>query len=396
MRDIVVLSRAELFELVWREPAIKVAERFGITGTGLRKVCDRHDIPVPPRGHWAKVAAAKKVTQPRLPRPQDGAEKVRVWRGSRSSDGDAVRDGRTAKTAEPVVMQREYEENPENKIIVDTERQRRGAWARELNASMRQVAKGYDGGVDYRGMRTASLENGALSLVVSDASRSRALAIVDALEGGLRNRRLLKGGRGEGSRLEVEGIDLHLRLSERANRTPRKKRDPKGGYEWGSWRSNDYSPSGILQLRVIYGEVSYPSMERRLVETPEEPLEGSLNEVMVLMVEVAVRAQLKEARLAEQRRQRQLERERQEEERRQELERLEAERQRCEAKAARTRQLLELSERWARAEQLRAFIAAVEAAGRVPAAVTEETTLTEWIAWARGEVLAIDPLQEED
>lgn len=96
MRDIVVLSRGELYELVWREPATKVAERFGITGTGLRKICEKHDIPVPPRGHWAKVAPIKKVTRPRLPRPSDGDEKVRVWRGWRSGNGQAVHDGTPA------------------------------------------------------------------------------------------------------------------------------------------------------------------------------------------------------------------------------------------------------------------------------------------------------------
>lgn len=250
----------------------------------------------------------------------------------------------------------------------------------------------------YRGMRSAGLANGALSLVVSDGSRARALAIVDALEAALRKRKFLTRGRAEEAQLEVEGIKLHLRLSERANRTPRKKeRDPKRREDyWDSWRSNDYAPSGILQLRVIYGDISNPSIERRPVEDENRPLEEALNEVMLLLVDVAVRARLKEARLAEERRLRQLEQERQEEERRRELERLEAKRRILEAKVAKTQQLLDLSERWARAEKLRTFIAAVEADGQVPAEVTEEATLTEWVAWARGEALAIDPLQAED
>lgn len=403
MRDIVVLSRAELYELVWSEPVTKVAERFGITGTGLRKICDRHDVPVPPRGHWAKVAANKKVPRPRLPRPREGDERVILNHGWRRSSGQAVSDGHASKHAEPVVAQREFEAKPENRIVVEREKARRGAWARELNSRMRQGANRYDGGVNYRGMRSAGLANGALSLVVSDASRARALAIVDALEAALRKRKFLTRGRAEEAQLEVEGIELHLRLSERANRTPRQKeRDPKRREDyWDSWRSNDYAPSGILQLRVIYGDISNPSIERRHVESETKPLEETLNEMMVQVVEVAVRARLKEARLkearlAEQHGQWQLERERQKEERRRELERLEAERLRREAKAARTRQLLELSERWARAEKLRTFIAAVEATGRVPAAVEEVATLEEWVAWAKGEALAIDPLKMED
>lgn len=375
---------------------MKVAERFGMTGTGLRKVCDRHDIPVPPRGHWAKVAANKKVTRSRLPRPNDGDEKVRLRRGWGSSNGQAVSDGHTSKRAEPVMAQREFEQKPENRIVVDREKRRQGAWVRELNASMRLGARRYNGGVDYRGMRKLGLENGVLSLVVSDASRARALVIVDALESALRKRKLLKGGRGEEARLEVEGVGLHLRVSERANRTPGPKKQRRSeDVTWLPTRWNDYSPSGVLQLRVISGAISSPLVERRIVETPDEPLEGSLNEAMVLVVEVAVRARLKEVRLAEQRRQWQLERERQEEERRRELGRLEAERRKRETEAARTRQLLELSERWARAKQLRAFIAAVEAGGRMPADVTEETTLEEWVAWAKGEALGMDPLLGE-
>lgn len=386
MRDIVVLSRAELFELVWREPTTKVAERFGITGTGLRKICDKHDIPVPPRGHWAKVAANKKVTRPRLPRPSDGGEKVRLLRGWRSDNGQAVSDGHASRRAEPVVAQREFEAQPENRIVVEANQARRGAWSRELNAFLRQGDRHYGSRADYRGMREARLADGVLSLAVSDACRPRALAIIDSLESALRRRRFVKGGREEESRLVVEGVELRLRLSEKALRTPRPKTKRRPGDDsWLFERSNDYAPSGVLGIRVSSGRASYPTIERWLVESEGKPLEVSLNDVMVLLVEVAVKTQLKEARLEEQRRQQQLEWERQE-----------AERRRREAEAARTRQLLELSERWARAEQLRAFIAAVEAGGRVPAAITEETTLPEWVAWARGEALALDPLQEEN
>ena len=371
----------ELYELVWREPAIKVAERFGITGTGLRKICDKHDIPVPPRGHWAKVAANKKVTRPRLPRPSDGDEKVRLSRARMSGNGQAVRDGRASNRAEPVVAQREFEAQPENRIVVETDKARRGAWAREFNASLRRGDSYYGRQVDYRGMREARLESSALSLVVSDASRPRALAIVDALEPALRKRRFLKGGREE-SRLVVEGVELHLRLSERANRTPRPKRKRRPEDDiWLPTRENDYVPSGVLQLRVICGDISTPSVERRLVEHEEKPLEELLNHVMELLVEVAVKAQLKEARLEEQRQQWRLEWQRQD-----------AERRRREAEAARARLLLELGDRWTRAKQLRAFIAAVEECGHLPTSLAGSLELEDWLAWARKQADSLDPL----
>ncbi|WP_316397155.1 hypothetical protein [Bradyrhizobium sp. 33ap4] len=51
---------------------IRLAEEFGITGNGLAKVCDRLDVPYPPRGHWAKKEAGKPVVTLKLPPRRDG------------------------------------------------------------------------------------------------------------------------------------------------------------------------------------------------------------------------------------------------------------------------------------------------------------------------------------
>src|SRR5260370_39019473 len=66
-RQVVRLTRQELYEKMWSRPAISLAEEFGISGRGLRKLCSRFEIPVPPRGYWAKLAAGKHVTRIPLP-----------------------------------------------------------------------------------------------------------------------------------------------------------------------------------------------------------------------------------------------------------------------------------------------------------------------------------------
>ena len=48
---------------------IRLAAQYGITGTGLAKICARLNVPCPPRGYWAKKAADKPVVQYRLPEP---------------------------------------------------------------------------------------------------------------------------------------------------------------------------------------------------------------------------------------------------------------------------------------------------------------------------------------
>jgi len=49
------LTRDELYQLVWSEPIQKIAPTFNISDRGLGKLCERHGIPVPPRGWWANL-----------------------------------------------------------------------------------------------------------------------------------------------------------------------------------------------------------------------------------------------------------------------------------------------------------------------------------------------------
>ena len=53
------MKRSELYAMVWQKPMTKVAEELGLSDVGLAKACRRNDIPVPPRGHWAKVSAGQ-------------------------------------------------------------------------------------------------------------------------------------------------------------------------------------------------------------------------------------------------------------------------------------------------------------------------------------------------
>ncbi|WP_315731256.1 MULTISPECIES: hypothetical protein [unclassified Bradyrhizobium] len=57
------LTRRAMYDLVWSQPMIKVAESFGISDVALKKICDRHRVPTPARGYWAKKAAGKPAKQ---------------------------------------------------------------------------------------------------------------------------------------------------------------------------------------------------------------------------------------------------------------------------------------------------------------------------------------------
>ncbi|MFM0031859.1 hypothetical protein PQR70_37185 [Paraburkholderia madseniana] len=58
--------REELYEEVWAEPVTKVAKRYAISDVGLRKICLDLEVPLPPVGYWAKLAAGRAVKRPPL------------------------------------------------------------------------------------------------------------------------------------------------------------------------------------------------------------------------------------------------------------------------------------------------------------------------------------------
>ncbi len=72
------LDRAALFERVWSEPVGKLAARWGMSGRGLAKACQRLKIPVPPRGYWTKRYHGESGRRPELPllRPGEAEEIV--------------------------------------------------------------------------------------------------------------------------------------------------------------------------------------------------------------------------------------------------------------------------------------------------------------------------------
>lgn len=62
----VSFERQKLFDEVWATPVTTLAKKYALSDVGLRKICVTLDVPLPPRGHWAKVAAGKSVPKPAL------------------------------------------------------------------------------------------------------------------------------------------------------------------------------------------------------------------------------------------------------------------------------------------------------------------------------------------
>jgi len=47
-----VVTREELYRLVWSKPITELAKEFGMSDVGLAKVCKKLNVPKPYRGYW--------------------------------------------------------------------------------------------------------------------------------------------------------------------------------------------------------------------------------------------------------------------------------------------------------------------------------------------------------
>lgn len=78
------LTREGLYALVWSEPMLKVAAKFGVSSSYMARVCTRMNVPRPERGYWAKLAVGKTQKQVPLPEAQPGNELI--WSRDGSSE----------------------------------------------------------------------------------------------------------------------------------------------------------------------------------------------------------------------------------------------------------------------------------------------------------------------
>lgn len=62
-----LISREELYDLVWSESLLTLAKRFGLSDNGLRKRCKAMQVPPPAPGYWQRLAAGHPIKRAPLP-----------------------------------------------------------------------------------------------------------------------------------------------------------------------------------------------------------------------------------------------------------------------------------------------------------------------------------------
>ena len=267
------IDRQKLFEEMWSVPMLHLAPKYGMSGPALRKLCVQLDVPIPQRGHWARVAAGHGTLAPPLPPlgPEtEGASSAR--RSSEHASGDQA-DSRESAAHANAAAQWSSALKPSDfhplirHLVIAYEKS--GAEARQLKARHDWEAihpgKKYRGAVPESGEWKYFADAGQVLLKthrrsvlrVSLGTYRRALSLLDAVLSGLQFR---------GYEVEVEGADerlrgtqsgahISIRVSERLEQGFRIDND--------SWRAEPrnvrtFEPTGNLTLGIEqmgWGEV---------------------------------------------------------------------------------------------------------------------------------------------
>lgn len=61
------VTREDLYAQVWVTPINHLAEKFGVSGSYLARICEALKVPRPPVGYWQKMAVGKAKPRPFLP-----------------------------------------------------------------------------------------------------------------------------------------------------------------------------------------------------------------------------------------------------------------------------------------------------------------------------------------
>lgn len=84
-------NRGKLYKEVWAKPVVEVAVQYGVSDVAIHKICKSLNVPVPPRGYWARLRSGEKIQKPPLPVSKGSTEKI----GTRTYEGVNVPEGPT-------------------------------------------------------------------------------------------------------------------------------------------------------------------------------------------------------------------------------------------------------------------------------------------------------------
>lgn len=358
-------DRKQLYEQVWTKPMRDLAQEYGLSDVGLRKICKRLNIPLPPQGYHLRKY---KMSRPPLPPPKDGVTE-HVTHIHEPEPASAI------DTPQPIeIPEIAFEEKPESRIVVPDQLGSTHPLITEAKVQLKKATP------DKYGRVSTSWKRGC-DIAVFPESIDRALRIWNALFKAMDKRgfRVSIDEKNHATQVKVLDEQIGIRLEERSRQvrhvpTPAELKEEKQR-SYRSYPTFDYFSTGEFSL-VIPG--SYGN-EKVCKDDKRGKIEEKLNDFVIALVKRAL--QMKDQRA---RRQREEQARQERERRRWELDAL------IRKEKERVDVLKKQADAWHESQKLRAFI---HAAREKYPIINPESKFAKWLVWASLQADRLDPLK---
>lgn len=352
------LTREELYELVWSKPVIHIAKEYGFSDNGIRKICKKHDIPLPKSGYWSKLKFNKKVDKIKFPKQNDSLQI------SLEKTNNLLYTG-AHPLSELALRKKEIEETKGLSLTVPS---------RLSNAHKYTLAtKTYQEKLFLRNKtRNWNIElnsRDVLSINVSEKLLGRALRFMDTLVKVLEKRGYQVKANNK-TEVVIKEQTYSLRLTEKNRRVKRETNH--------SWDSYDFEPTGNMCLKI---DRSYPIKEWS--DSKSKFLEERLVDILAWLELRAKRDEQEAIEWAIRHKQYQEQRKREEE-----LQKLK------DKELAMFESLFHTATRWHKSQYLRNYIKEFEQ--YAIKSNTLDLDKEKWIKWAKEKADWFDPFIEKE
>lgn len=367
-----VLTREELYQLVWSTPMRQLAAKYGASDVWLGKLCKKHRVPKPPVGYWRKLEAGKAPPAPPLPACQDSRLQQVIIETKPSPPRRSSHVAQFPDIVAAVDAVKKLGEIQVQASFIDPH-----PLVSETIRAFRKPGKTTHGVGEGFVSPDRQHEEPTLNVWCHSQRVDRALRIMDALLKAVAKLghvvAIGQSDRDPGMWIRMCGMDVVVHISECCTQSPHqltaeekahRRRFPD--YPVRTWM--DYSPSGRLRLEAqCKGQWNWKG---RWEDTPKLPLEEKLPRVIIGMLQLV--ADRRNYDLG-------VERSRQEDAalRKRELE----EQQRRQEAREFFETLVQEMEDWEKSARLRRYIAAIEDRAReVYGQWDEDSPLGEWLS----------------
>jgi hypothetical protein len=356
-----VYTRTEIYELLWMEPATKVAQLLGISDVGLGKWCKTYGVPKPKLGYWAKVHNGVSVPprEPLEPWWNDSEPCIRV---NLIEKAQIIARANLEKINTPIWEI--YEGNKFDMEIVKTFE---------------------DFSIDNVSKFGRSSSKQGFSVDISPKSLSRVKRVLQTLISELKkegyqtfdykrySNPAITGFIKDGEKYSISIYEASTKLEKPIKR---KKTWVYNGANHDYYETIEYGSGGKLEIHLSHDDLY---VRRSIKDTSKATLESQLGKISVIFREMAVEA--KAAR--EEREKRELQ--------------YQAEKKRKEdllwarkVKEWKWEQLSTVSEEWDQLQKIRRFIEIVESNQTIKKA---NPGCENWLIWAKSQLERKDPIK---